>query len=223
MNVLIFLLILIIPLIAQMAVTVNYGKYKQIENEKNLTGYDVARKILDQNDLKDMYIVETKGNLTDHYDPNKKVIRLSTDVYHGNTIAAMAVAAHECGHAIQDKVGYTYMRLRAFLFPIVHVATGVSYAIITLGLLLESLNLIWLGIGCVGTGLLFQIVTLPVEIDASKRAKKEIANLKMAEEDEQSGVSKMLIAAASTYVAGVLSSALELLRLILILTNKEEK
>lgn len=222
MNALIFLLILIIPAIAQMAVTVNYGKYKQIENEKNLTGYDVARKILDENDLKDMYIVETKGNLTDHYDPSKKVIRLSTDVYHGNTIAAMAVAAHECGHAIQDKVGYTYMRLRAFLFPIVHVATGASYAIIALGLLLESLNLIWLGIACVGTGLLFQIVTLPVEIDASKRAKKEIANLKMAEETEQAGVSKMLMAAASTYVAGVLSSALELLRLILILTNKDE-
>lgn len=223
MNALLFVLILIIPALAQMSVSMNYGKYKQIENEKKLTGYDVARMILDQNDLKDMYIVETKGNLTDHYDPSKKVIRLSSDIYHGSTIAAMAVAAHECGHAIQDKMGYVYMRFRAFLFPIVNIATGASYAIIALGLLMESLNLIWLGIACVGSGLLFQIVTLPVEINASKRAKEEIAKLKIAQKEEQNGISSMLIAAASTYVASVLSSALELLRLIMILTNREEQ
>ena len=135
----------------------------------------------------------------------------------------MAVAAHECGHAIQDKMGYVYMRFRAFLFPIVNIATGASYAIIALGLLMESLNLIWLGIACVGSGLLFQIVTLPVEINASKRAKEEIAKLKIAQKEEQNGISSMLIAAASTYVASVLSSALELLRLIMILTNREEQ
>lgn len=223
MNAIIFLLILIIPALAQMAVSLNYSKYKQVTNKQKLTGYDVARKILDKHDLKDMYIVETKGNLTDHYDPNKKVIRLSSDIYHGDTIAAMAVAAHECGHAIQDKEGYAYMRFRSFLFPVVNIATGLSYAIIALGLLLESLNLIWLGIACVGSGLLFQIVTLPVEIDASSRAKKELDNLKMADIDEQQGVKNMLRAAASTYLAGVLSSALELLRLIMILTNREER
>ena len=204
MNGIILVLILIIPALAQMMVSVNYNKYKQIANKQELTGYDVARSILDKHDLKDMYIVETKGNLTDHYDPNKKVVRLSSDIYHGKTIAAMAVAAHECGHAI-------------------HIATSISYAIIALGLLLESFNLIWLGIACVGTGLLFQIVTLPVEINASMRAKKELDHLKLADTNEQQGVKQMLFAAASTYLAGVLSSALELVRLILILTNREER
>jgi hypothetical protein len=214
---------LIIPALAQMAVSINYSKYKQITNKQKLTGYDVARTILDKHDLKDMYIVEVKGNLTDHYDPNKKVIRLSSDIYHGHTIAAMAVAAHECGHALQDKEGYLYMRFRSVLFPIVNIATGMSYAIIALGLLLESLNLIWLGIACVGTGLLFQIVTLPVEIDASSRAKKELETLKIADKDEKQGIKNMLWAAASTYLASVLSSALELFRLIMILTNQDER
>ena len=223
MNVIILVLILIIPALAQMMVSVNYNKYKQIANKQELTGYDVARSILDKHDLKDMYIVETKGNLTDHYDPNKKVVRLSSDIYHGKTIAAMAVAAHECGHAIQDQEGYMYMRFRSAIFPIVHIATSISYAIIALGLLLESFNLIWLGIACVGTGLLFQIVTLPVEINASMRAKKELDHLKLADTNEQQGVKQMLFAAASTYLAGVLSSALELVRLILILTNREER
>ena len=215
MDLLIFLLMLAIPAIAQFLVSSSYSKYKNIENEANITGFEVARKILDQNDLKDIYIVEVNGNLTDHYDPKRKVVRLSKEVFHGSSIAALSVAAHECGHAIQDKVGYTYMRIRSLIFPIVHFATGISYFIIFLGLAMESINVIWLGILLVGTGLIFQIVTLPVEIDASKRAKKEIETLELANSEEQEGVSKMLSAAASTYLAGVLSSALEILRLIL--------
>lgn len=222
MNALLFLLILIIPAIAQMWVSMSYGKFREIENEKNLTGYDVARMILDKNDLKDMYIVETKGTLTDHYDPNQKVIRLSQRVYNDNSIASLAVAAHECGHALQDKEGYLYMRIRSFLFPIVNIATTFSYLIIACGLIFQLLNLIWVGIGCVATGLIFQIVTLPVEIDASKRAKKEIESLKIASQKDQEGVSTMLSAAASTYVAGVLTSALELLRLIIAFTGRED-
>ena len=215
MDLLIFLLMLAIPAIAQFLVSSSYSKYKNIENEANITGFEVARKILDQNDLKDIYIVEVNGNLTDHYDPKRKVVRLSKEVFHGSSIAALSVAAHECGHAIQDKVGYTYMRIRSLIFPIVHFATGISYFIIFLGLAMESINVIWLGILLVGTGLIFQIVTLPVEIGARKRAKKEIETLELANSEEQEGVSKMLSAAASTYLAGVLSSALEILRLIL--------
>lgn len=222
MDLLILLCILIIPAIAQLWVSTSYGKYKQIKNEKQYTGYDVARKILDQNGLNEMYIVETNGILSDHYDPNKKVVRLSKEIYHGETIAAMAVAAHECGHALQDKEGYLYMRFRSFIFPMVNAATSLSYLIIALGLLFQSLNLVWIGIGCVATGLLFQIVTLPVEINASQRAKKEIQKLNLAHEKEEQGISQMLTAAASTYVAGVLSSALELIRLIAILGNREE-
>lgn len=215
MDLLIFILMLALPAIAQFLVSSSYSKYKNIENEANITGFEVARKILDQNDLKDIYIVEVNGNLTDHYDPKRKVVRLSKEVFHGSSIAALSIAAHECGHAIQDKVGYTYMRIRSLIFPVVHFATGISYFIIFLGLAMESINVIWLGILLVGTGLIFQIVTLPVEIDASKRAKKEIETLKLANSEEQEEVSKMLSAAASTYLAGVLSSALEILRLIL--------
>ncbi len=222
MDSLIFLLMLMIPAIAQIQIMSSYSKYKQIENEKELSGYDVARSILDANDLNDLYIVETKGNLTDHYDPNKKVIRLSSDIYHGTSIASLAVAAHECGHALQDKDGYLYMRLRAFIFPFINVATTFSYLIIFLGILFQSLNLIWIGIACVATGLIFQIVTLPVEINASNRAKKEIIKLELASNEEISGVHSVLSAAASTYIAGVLSSALELLRLFLAFSKDNE-
>ncbi len=222
MDLIILLLMLFLPALAQVLVTSNYSKYKNIENEKNLSGFEVARKILDEKGLKEIYIVETKGNLTDHYDPKRKVVRLSNSVYHGKTIASIAIAAHECGHAIQDKENYVYMRLRALIFPIVNIATSMSYFIIFLGLIFESLNLIWMGILCVGTGLIFQLVTLPVEIDASKRAKNEIQKLDLASETETLGVSKMLTAAASTYLAGVLTSALELVRLFLLFGNRDD-
>lgn len=210
-----------IPALAQIFVTTNYHKFSKIKNEKKLTGYDIARKILDSHNLKEMYVVETKGTLSDHYDPNQKVIRLSKEVYHGDSIASMAVAAHECGHAIQDQEGYVYMKFRSVLFPVVHFTTTFSYLIIALGILFQSLNLIWVGIAFVGTGLLFQMVTLPVEIDASKRAAKELKSLSLSKEDEQNDIKQMLIAAASTYVAGVLASALELLRLILAFQNQD--
>lgn len=222
MDLLIIILMLIIPAIAQILVTTSYGKYKSISNEKGLAGFEVARKILDDNGLKDIYVVETKGNLTDHYDPKRKVVRLSSEIYNGTTIASTAVAAHEVGHAIQDKEGYLYMRMRSIIFPVVNFATSISYFIIFLGVLFESLDLVWVGIILVGAGLIFQLVTLPVEIDASKRAKILIDKLNLANKNEQEGVSKMLAAAASTYVAGVLSSALELLRLVLIFGNNRD-
>ena len=223
MNLMIIILMLIIPAIAQLFVTTSFGKYKQIDNSKKITGFEVARKILDSNGLKDIYVVETRGTLTDHYDPKRKVVRLSTDIYKGSSVAAIAVAAHECGHALQDKDGYVYMRVRSIIFPVVNFATSISYFIIFLGLFLESINLIWLGILLVGTGLIFQIVTLPVEINASSRAKKIIEDLNFANKNEQDGISNMLIAAASTYIAGVLTSALELLRLILIFGNNRDE
>ena len=222
MDLIILILMLIIPAIAQMIVTSNYGKFKNVENEKKLSGFEVARKILDTNDLKEVYIVEIKGNLTDHYDPKRKVVRLSSEVFHGTSVASLSIAAHECGHVIQDKENYSFMRVRSFIFPIVHFATGLSYFVLFLGLLMESLDVIWLGILLVGTGLAFQLVTLPVEIDASKRAKKEIEKLGLANTQEQDGVAKMLQAAASTYLAGVLTSALEIIRLISLFGNNRE-
>ena len=208
-------------MIAQIGVSSNYQKYKRVKNTKELTGYDVARKILDENGLGDIYIVETRGELTDHYDPTKKVVRLSSDIYHGKTVAAMSVASHECGHAIQDKDGYTFMRIRSAIFPIVNVATSISYWIILLGFLFELLDLIYIGIALTCLGLLFQIVTLPVEFDASKRAGVFLKEYNLATEDESKGVKKMLGAAAMTYVAGVLASALQILRLILVARNND--
>jgi hypothetical protein len=222
MNLMFILLMLLIPAIAQIFVSVSYNKYKGIQNEKNITGAEVARNILDNNGLKNIYVVETKGNLTDHYDPERKVVRLSSYIYHGKTIASLAVAAHECGHALQDKDGYLYMRIRSLIYPVVHFATSISYFILFIGLLLESIDLVWLGIILVGTGLLFQIVTLPVEINASIRAKSLIDKLNLADKQEQDGVRNMLASAASTYVAGVLSSALELLRLIYIFGGRRD-
>lgn len=222
MELIILIGILILPAIAQFMVTGNYNKYKKIENSSNLTGYDTARKILDENGLKDVLVIETQGTLTDHYDPSRKVVRLSTEIYHGNTIAACSVAAHECGHAIQDKEGYLYMRIRSVIFPVVRIATSLSYIIIFLGLLMEAFNMIYLGIALVGSGLVFQLVTLPVEINASKRAKKELLQYQMVNEEEGSDVTKMLGAAAMTYVAGVLASAAQLLRLILIFGRRDD-
>ncbi len=221
MDLILAIIVILIPLIAQIGVSSNYQKYKRVKNTKELTGYDVARKILDENGLGDIYIVETRGELTDHYDPTKKVVRLSSDIYHGKTIAAMSVASHECGHAIQDKDGYTFMRIRSAIFPIVNVATSISYWIILLGFLFELLDLIYIGIALTCLGLLFQIVTLPVEFDASKRAGVFLKEYNLATEDESKGVKKMLGAAALTYVAGVLASALQILRLIIVARNND--
>ncbi len=222
MDLIICLLIVIIPALAQLFISINYSKYKRIFNESKITGQEVARKILDSNNLEKIYVVATGGNLTDHYDSSRKVIRLSKNIYDNESIASLAVAAHECGHAIQDKDGYFFMRLRSFIYPIVRIGTMFSYLVIFIGAIAEAMNIIYLGIALVALGLIFQLVTLPVEFDASKRALIELKNLGLVTDDELDGAKKMLISAALTYVAGVLSSALELLRLILIFTDKKD-
>ena len=222
MDLIICILILIIPGIAQIFISINYNKYKCILNNKKISGQEVARKLLDSNNLENIYVVATNGNLTDHYDSSRKVIRLSKDIYNNESIASVAVAAHECGHAIQDKDGYFFMRLRSFVYPIVRIGTMTSYVIIFLGAIFEAINIIYLGIALVGLGLLFQLVTLPVEFDASKRALEEIKRLDLVSNDELLGAKRMLTSAAFTYVAGVLSSILELLRLILIFSDRKD-
>lgn len=221
-NLGLYFLALIIPLIAQLYVTSNYKKYKNIDNSQKLTGFEVAKKILDKHGLKDMYIVETKGNLTDHYDPKRKILRLSSEVFHGTSIASIAVAAHECGHALQDKEEYSFMKIRSFIFPIVNFGTKFAYIVLVIGLIANMLNVIWAGILLVSLGLIFQLVTLPVEFDASKRALYELESTINVDSCDSNGTKAMLNAAAMTYVAGVLSSALEILRLILIFTNNRD-
>lgn len=216
------LITLIVTAGASLYVNISYRKFSKMRTRKSLTGRDAAQEILDKNGLSDIYIVETKGNLTDHYDPRRKVVRLSTDVYHGESISSVAIAAHECGHAIQDKVGYTFMRIRSLLVPIVNISSRVGYIVIVIGIVMESLNLIWTGIILEGLILVFQLVTLPVEIDASRRALEEIKRLNLLPEEEISGGKTVLRAAALTYVAGVLSAALSILRLILIYARNRD-
>lgn len=214
---------LVITVSASIFVNVSYKKYSKVMNERAITGCEAARYILDKNDLKNIKVVETKGNLTDHYDPSSKVIRLSTDVYNKASVGAVAVAAHECGHAIQDKDGYTFMRIRSALVPITNFASYAGYFAILIGFIASSINLIWLGIIMEVVILLFQLVTLPVEINASKRALKELDYSHLLNSKELSKGKVMLIAAALTYVASVMAAVLEILRLLLIVTRSGDE
>ena len=173
---------LIITTISRIAVSSSYRKYKKILNNKDLTGFDVAREILNKEGLNDIMILETKGNLTDHYDPKRKVVKLSTDIYHGSSIASLAVAAHECGHAIQDKDKYTPMRIRSSLVPVVNLCTRIGYFAIAIGVFF-SYTLIEVGIILLFSMLAFQLITLPVEFNASKRALKKLEELKVKIKD----------------------------------------
>lgn len=221
MNYGLIFLAIIITTISQIMVSSSYKKYKKKLNSKDLTGYDVARKILDKNNLDDIMILETKGNLTDHYDPKRKVIKLSTDIYHGSSIASIAVAAHECGHAIQDKDKYTPMKIRSTLVPIVNLCTKIGYLAITIGVIF-SYTLIEVGIILLLSMLAFQIITLPVEFNASKRALNELENLKLINKEEKQHTKKMLSSAAFTYIASVLSTMLEILRYVLIFGGRRD-
>lgn len=223
MDTILILLIIIIPLLAQLKIQSSYNRYKRVENNKKKSGFEVAREILDKNGLEDIYIVEIKGELTDHYDPTKKVVRLSTDIFHGETIAAAAVAAHECGHAIQDKESYTFLKIRSAIYPVVNVATSISYYIILLGFLMQAFQLVYLGIALTCCGLLFQVVTLPVEFDASRRALEKLQDYKIVDSSEFAGAEEVLTAAALTYVAGVLASMLQIFRLILAAKDREDR
>ncbi len=220
LNILLYIIIIIIPVLAQLGISINYGKYKKVENKKGLSGFDVAKKILEANGLDNIYVVETSGNLTDHYDPSRKVVKLSKDIFHGNSIASLSVAAHECGHAIQDKENYTFMRIRSFLVPIVNFTSSFAWIVILIGLFAEYFNLFIFGIGLITIGLLFQLITLPVEFNASHRAKKELIRLKLIDNEEESGIRKVLFAAAMTYVASVLTSILEIVRLFVLFNDR---
>ena len=212
----------LISLVAQIFVSTSYRKYKKVATKSGLQGYEVARRILDSNNLQNVDIVETRGELTDHYDPTRKVIRLSSDIYHGATVASSSVAAHECGHAVQDKEGYFFLRLRAALVPVVNFSSKAGYIAILIGLIFGYLELAWLGIFLELAILLFQLITLPVELNASKRAAEFLKKEALIESKEQIGSKRMLRAAAMTYVASVLATLLQIFRLILIVSSRDD-
>lgn len=211
-----------IVLFAQANINSNYKKYKKIALSQKLTGQEVARKILDANGLSNIYIVAAQGELSDHYDPNRKVVKLSEDIYSGETIAAAAVAAHECGHAIQDKEGYTFMRIRSALIPFVNLVSYLGYFGVIISIFAGITGYLKLSILILFATILFQLVTLPVEFNASKRAKEELKKLGLVNSEELEGSEKMLFSAALTYVASLLSTLLQLLRLLTILGRRDD-
>lgn len=221
MDLILILLIILIPLIAQVSVKGSYLKYSKVENDKNLTGKEVARMILDKNGLNNVEIFETNGELTDYYDPRKKRVVLSSSIYKGTSISSASVAAHEVGHAIQDKEGYFFLRFRSFLVPIVNFTSHISSLFIIIGFAAEALNLIDIGIILLLVGLFFQLITLPVEFNASFRAKDQLKDIGLYSKKNINGTNSVLNAAAFTYVAGFLAEALQILRLILISRNRD--
>lgn len=205
-----------IVMFAQHKVKSTFAEYDTIETRRSITGVQAATAILQESNIHDVTVEHVKGNLTDHYDPRNKVLRLSDATYNSTSIAAVAVAAHECGHAVQDHQNYGFLKVRSLLAPITQIGSTIAVPMIFLGLILNFAGLISIGIMAFGLVLLFQMVTLPVEFDASKRALAILSDKQIIAIDEVPAAKKVLNAAAFTYVAATLSTALQLLRFIMI-------
>lgn len=211
----------LIALLAQWNVKSTYSKYKKIHNSRGITGAMAARQILDQNGLYHVRIESVSGELTDHFDPRTNVVRLSDGVYNSTSVAAVGVAAHEVGHAIQYAQEYAPMRLRAAIIPATQIGSTLSYSLVVLGVIFQALPLIDLGILLFSLVVLFQLVTLPVEFNASRRALNTLGSGHILDSNEVSQSGKVLTAAALTYVAALATALLNLLRLIAIRGNRD--
>lgn len=206
----------LIALLAQWNVQSTYSKYKKVQNARGLTGAMAARQILDQNGLYHVRIEPISGELTDHFDPRTNMVRLSDSVYNSSSVAAVGVAAHEVGHAIQYAQDYAPMRLRAAIIPATQIGSTLSYPLVLLGLFFGATPLMDLGILLFSLVVLFQLVTLPVEFNASRRALKTLESSYILDSDEVRQSGKVLTAAALTYVAALATALLNLMRLIAI-------
>ncbi len=213
----------VLGIYAQIKLSSTYNKYVSIATESGLTGAQAAREILDQADLQSVPIEEVGGHLTDHYDPTKKALFLSSENYHGNSIAAVGVAAHESGHALQHKAAYFPLHARMAMVPITQFASVAWQGIFFAGLIFHAFFYKFLGVAIAIFTIiaLFQLITLPVEFDASRRAKQQLARLGLLRGEEGVGVSKVLNAAALTYVAAMVSAALQLLQLLLMARDRD--
>lgn len=212
---------LILSLWAQFKVNSTFKKYSQVGNRLGYTGADVARRILDMNGLYHVKVERVGGNLTDHFDPRSNVVRLSDVTYSSQSVGAIGVAAHEVGHAVQHATGYSPIKLRNAIVPVVNIANFLSIPILIIGLFM-SYTLVTLGIVLFSATVLFQLITLPVEFNASTRAIRTLEAQNMLAPDELKGATKVLKAAAMTYVAAAVSSILSLLRLILIFGGRRD-
>lgn len=196
---------------AQSKVKGNFEKYSQVRNGAGLTGAQTSRLILDDEGLDAIPIEPVPGALTDHYDPRSKVLRLSEPVYGTPSVSAMAVAAHEAGHAIQQKVGYAPLKYRSAIVPMANIGSKFGFMLLLAGIVLGISGLSWVGVALFALSTVFALITLPVEFNASKRAKEELNKLGLTGPDDAAAVDKVLDAAAWTYVAAFLTSALSLL------------
>lgn len=203
-----------LALYAQSRVKTTFKKYMGYRSTRGITGADVAREILRRNGIYDIKVVMTQGTLSDHYDPKNNVIRLSPDVYNSNSIAALGVAAHEVGHVLQNKRSYLPYNIRTAIVPVANIGSKMAFPLLLLGIFLSIPDLITVGIIAFSAAVLFQIVTLPVEFNASKRAISQLTNNGMIYDDEVTPAKKVLNAAALTYVAATLMAVLQLLRLL---------
>ena len=208
---------LLLGLWAQARVRGAFNKYSKVRNARGLTGAQVARLLLDEQGLSHVAIEETQGRLSDHYDPRSKILRLSPEVYRTNSIAAAGIAAHELGHALQDSKGYAPLRLRSAIVPATQFGTMLAPWLFIAGLLLNITPLAWFGVILFGIAVVFTLVTLPVERDASKRAKAMLTSSGILIGDEIQGANKVLDAAALTYVAAAVSSIGQFLYYVMLL------
>ncbi|ETP70704.1 Zn-dependent protease [Planococcus glaciei] len=214
-----FILLLIIPMWAQFKLKRTYGKYSKIRSTSGIAGAQVARIILDNNGLHDVKVVESRGMLSDHYNPLTKTVALSSHNYHDASVAGTAVAAHEVGHAIQDAEDYSFLRLRHRLVPVVNISSNMSWIFIMIGLFSAWSGALLIGIILLAAGVLFQLITLPVEFNASSRAMDQLLSNNIIRNEEERDAKKVLSAAAMTYVAATAVAVLELGRLLLIYTS----
>lgn len=209
----------ILSLAASARVKSTYAKYSKVRSMTGLTGAQAAEKILNSQGIYDVTVQRVSGNLTDHYNPTDKTLNLSETVYSNTSVAAIGVAAHECGHAIQHSQGYAPLTIRSTLVPVANFGSSISWILILIGLFINSrssMTLIYAGIFCFSLAVLFQIVTLPVEFNASSRAMVLLGQLGILSDSEAGQTKKVLSAAALTYVAAAAASILQLLRLILL-------
>lgn len=219
-------MILLIPAIlltlyAQFKVSSTTNRFFNVRSSRGYTGEETARRILDSNGLFNVRIEMVRGRLSDHYDPRSKVLRLSQDVYSGTSITSVAVAAHECGHAIQHAHGYAPLNIRSSLVPVVNFASNMSWIFIMLGFITSG-RFLQIGILLFSASVLFQIVTLPVEFNASSRALTQLTSLGIVDDREVRQSRKVLQAAALTYVAAAVTAILQLLRLVMIANSRDD-
>ncbi len=211
---------LLISLYAQFKVSSTFSRYSNMQNSRRITGAEVARRILDSHNLRNVAIEHVRGNLTDHYDPKSRVLRLSDSVYSSTSVAALGVAAHECGHALQHAYGYVPLKLRHAAYPVVRFSSMAAMPLFLIGLMVNTPQLLTFGIVLFAAVVFFQLVTLPVEFNASRRAIGILSDSFFLDDSETKAAKKVLFAAALTYVASALTSIMQLLRLIIISNNR---